>query len=116
MATCNDCLHFEACASMLRYIGFPVSEKQTAEDVEELCDDFKDKSRFIELPCKVWDKVYWINRLGEVAEAIVIKNGFSARIKSGFEYDIGYDEIGKTVFLTKEGAEVSTSERTKNEI
>ena len=45
MATCNDCLHNEMCYG-------------THTDDSPTCCDFKDKSRFIELPCKVGDTVY----------------------------------------------------------
>lgn len=51
MATCNDCIHNEACKSQV---------PRTFWDSETFCEDckyFKDKSRFIELPCKVGDKV-----------------------------------------------------------
>lgn len=65
----------------------------------------------IMLPCKVGDMVYWYSRSGEIIEAKIIKNGFCAKIESGFEYDVGYDEIGKTVFFTREEAEAALSER-----
>lgn len=46
MATCNDCIHNEACKSQV---------PRTFWDSETFCEDckyFKDKSRYIELPCK----------------------------------------------------------------
>lgn len=43
--TCKDCLHNE-----MRY--------GTHTDDSPACCDFKDKSRFIELPCKVGDTAY----------------------------------------------------------
>ena len=37
--TCEDCIHFEVCCYVDR--GLPI------------CDSFKDKSKFIELPCPI---------------------------------------------------------------
>lgn len=48
--------------------------------------------------------VYWYDMGGNLKEATV-KNKFFAELKNGFEYDVSYDEIGKTVFLTREEAE-----------
>ena len=43
--TCNDCIHNEVCYG-------------THTDDSPTCCDFKDKSRFIELPCKVGSTFY----------------------------------------------------------
>lgn len=45
MKTCEDCIHFEVCCYVDR--GLPI------------CDSFKDKSKFIELPCSVGDYCIW---------------------------------------------------------
>ena len=43
MATCKDCLHYEVCKAIENELDMiPPSQ----------CSCFKDKSRFIELPCK----------------------------------------------------------------
>lgn len=43
MATCKDCLHYEVCKAIENELDMiPPSQ----------CGCFKDKSRFIELPCK----------------------------------------------------------------
>lgn len=60
-------------------------------------------------PCKVGDKVYWYNMGGNICEAEVVLVGFVAKTK-GFEYDIDFNEIGKTVFLTREEAEAKLKE------
>lgn len=44
--TCEDCIHFEVCCYVDRFLP--------------ICDSFKDKSKFIELPCSVGDTVYTI--------------------------------------------------------
>lgn len=46
--TCENCIHRELC-NVHGYI-----------DADE-CGCFKDKSRYIELPCAVGDDVYWID-------------------------------------------------------
>ena len=51
MATCKDCLHNEVCMSIY---------KGTLAFADKSCEHFADKSRFVELPCKVGDVVYEI--------------------------------------------------------
>lgn len=51
MATCGDCIHFDLCEIMYSRIS----------EIEN-CDYFKDRSRFIELPCKVGDLIYIIKK------------------------------------------------------
>ena len=46
MKTCRDCIHYEVC--------------QDGSYRQSTCDSFKDKSRFIELPCSIGDTVYKI--------------------------------------------------------
>lgn len=48
MATCKDCLHYEVCKAI---------ENELYIIPTSWCGYFKDKSRYIELPCKVGDKV-----------------------------------------------------------
>lgn len=55
--TCKDCIHYGLCET-----------KGNAEifvrGIENICGYFKDKSKYIEVPCKVGDTVYWIGRKG----------------------------------------------------
>ena len=49
MKTCKDCLHYEVCKAIENELDMiPPSQ----------CGCFKDKSRYIELPCKVGDTAY----------------------------------------------------------
>jgi hypothetical protein len=75
------------------------------EEVERLADYLLENGVIV-LP----QTVYWYDMGGNLKEATV-KNKFFAELKNGFEYDISYDEIGKTVFLTKNQAQ----EALKNE-
>ena len=58
------------------------------------------------------EKVYWYGFDGKIREATV-KDEFVAELENGFEYDIPYKEIGKTVFLTKEEAEAKLRKEQK---
>lgn len=48
MKTCENCIHYDICATA--YGGC----------ILHICDSFKDKSKFIELPCSIGDLVYTI--------------------------------------------------------
>lgn len=50
--TCADCIHYDVC-------HYHITE-ETTMTVNECPHEFKDKSRFIELPCAVGDVVYQI--------------------------------------------------------
>lgn len=59
MKTCKDCIHCNVCpqdifaTDLHPYIDFSVRD-----DVEKSCEDFKDKTKVIELPCSIGDEVY----------------------------------------------------------
>ena len=110
---CKDCLYAEVCP------GFEVTQIN--------CDKFKDRQKFVELPCKVGDTVYFANcELQEVCLATVsmIEINFYTRYRNpiwlrieyksnliGFhEYHCPTGEIGKTVFFTREAAEKALKE------
>ena len=122
MATCNDCIHDEACKSQV---------PRTFWDSKDFCvgcEHFKDKSRYIELPCKVgdivwalWDvpnKTKYVVYCAEVKKICVSKKNcrlttifllepldFRGRLK---EYRL--DEFRKLFFLTYEEAEKKLKE------
>ncbi len=132
MATCKDCLHCEACKSIFEAVGYTVNGECVVEGAEKRCDQFADKSRFIELPCKVGDTVY-----AYCEDFFVILPYFVENMNIGYigksrnyifyeanchadetdelidEIDFDFDDIGKTVFLTKEEAEAALAERSK---
>jgi len=73
MATCKDCIHFESCKNLYETHGDELSGDSY------VCDFFKDRSRFVELPClikpraKVW---YILEGLSEVdLKEYAIKSG-----------------------------------------
>ena len=92
-------------------------------DVENVCPYYKDRDRFVELPCKVRDKIYvptrsfiseyeiscfHFGKQGMWFDSDVI-DGISTRLRNG-----DFDDVGKTVFLTREEAEAAMKEREEN--
>ena len=108
--TCKDCIHYDVCGESIF-----------------TCGQFKDKSRFIELPCKVGDTVYLVDFEYGIYKCIVndiqilsdnkpvytlyfySQNGYEAA-ELEWDIDIERDCFGKTVFLTKEEAEAKLKE------
>ena len=123
MASCKDCVHADMCK--YKDLPAPLSDSyiRESECIEKRCGDFKDRSRFVELPCVPGDTVYYIaniNGKDKINSAIIDE---VAIYKSGtIGYDCGVGEIGfssksigKRVFLTKEEAEQALKEREKDE-
>lgn len=123
--TCKDCIHYPVCADCDPVKVEVFGEDSTLEP-DGLCNHFKDKSRFIELPCAVGDVVYAYKHDWREDSEIVpyqITNITITQNKKGiwtkkyramllidgktidWQINFGFDEIGKTVFLTKEEAE-----------
>ena len=99
MATCKECLHFEVCQAL--------EENGQVEKINpKICGCFKDKSKFVELPCKVGDTVYQIEEGFEVYPSVINRIIYETK-------GIAFDEraIGKSIFLTREEAEKALKER-----
>lgn len=119
--TCENCVHFEVCAvkgkrSRNEYSKGKVINTIYSNIVEKTCKHFKDKSKIIDLPCNMGNKIFKFKNIngtptGEIVELSV--NGFvTVLITSPYNaFDI--EEIGKTVFLTKEEAEQKLKEMQK---
>ena len=131
MMLCKDCVRYEVCKDYVESVldGLQYNDSQMNGDD---CEFFKDRSRFVELPCKVGDRVYldnlhikyadvigiYIDAFGGVFDLriytnIQLANGF------GYEYfiskDYTFEDIGKRIFLTKGEAEQALKERESNE-
>lgn len=104
---CENCIHYECCCDWVS------SEDLKALSTSENCATYKDKSLFVELPCKVGDKLFRIftykMKIHDYTITEFLFNGNEILIygEGGYrECAICVDkEIGKTVFLTKEEAE-----------
>lgn len=117
--TCKDCIHYEACCNW-------TEEEHGAMEMtttEQGCNYFKDKSKFIESPCKVGDKIYTICDIFDES-TLKCKKIIKPRIidfVSSFSFlaeseGLIFSEVnfGKTVFLTREEAEKALKERENN--
>ena len=124
MENCKDC-HNCAFDLMCRNIGDWVG-------IRTPCSAYKDRSRFVELPCKIGDTVYSIYK-GDIEAHIVNRLEFctvgnNSECQDYFGTAEGIDDcdenfsfinftkatFGKTVFLTREAAEQALKERENN--
>lgn len=48
--TCKECIHFNACKSMLEIQGFSVADDHSYGE-GRVCEDFMDKSNWVEVHC-----------------------------------------------------------------
>ena len=127
MASCKECVH----ADMCRFYTEELAKTKgitLGEDIFEyfstgdVCEHFKDRSLFVELPCSTSETLFVIEDSGEIiidkVETIVTigyDEDFSqSRLDcySGKHYLV--KDIGKTVFLTREEAEKALKEREEN--
>ena len=107
MAICKECVHVELC-----------SYAQNSNNEFEHCANFRDRSRFVELPCKLGDFVYFIKARRVMADIVskftIDRCGVMLQRVNG--YNLGYtDQLGKKIFLTCEEAEQALKEREENE-
>ena len=109
MANCKDCLHNNICNIKQRY-NHP---KYALQHIEKYCEHFKDRSRFVELPCKVGDMFYEPKRHQiteyQITRIVLTEFGlhFGIILKKGLSFRsiITPYDIGKVVFTTREEAE-----------
>ena len=59
--TCKECLHYVVCKVVADSGKFVLDIERP--DQSQRCPNFKDKSRFVELPCKIGDEVYRVSCL-----------------------------------------------------
>lgn len=113
---CENCIHYDACKMWADIYGLAFGSAR-------FCEHYKDKSLFVERPCKVGDVVYVWGELVEIMSRYeivtvnLIDGKFQGQMKSLWVHskNSGYvrwheDDFGKTVFLTKEEAERKLSE------
>ena len=103
MSKCENCIHYDACEDWanidnLNKLGFPFE----CEGDTKPCAFYKDKTLFVELPCKVGDTLYFGNYKGEVVENEILDIRYRTKTKSGFYNDISIDKVGKTVYVTRQ--------------
>lgn len=105
MASCKDCLHNKVCINFSSY----------NDDLKMICPEFIDRSRNIELPCKIGDILYeicerkrsgkWKKTIVErVVHGIEVSSGGYISARCGTSITVFLSNLGKTVFLTQEEA------------
>lgn len=112
MKTCKDCIHYDVCA-------YHITEESDMT-VQECASGFKDKARYIKLPCAVGDDVYeaigytkYIHII-EVSRVVYTKEyglEFGGYTRNQTYRMFNASDIGQTIFLTKEEAEKALAER-----
>ena len=106
MATCKDCLHYEACKKFNEIRTNVINDSERG--AENLCEVYADKSRFMEVPCKVGDTVYQIDA-ERVYEYKVTNIVYETPVISFDKRAVGNGSL----FLTREEAEAALAERMK---
>lgn len=104
MKTCKDCIGY-----VYDFCDFHYTEEEMQEyeinDMSESCHFFKDKAKFIELPCPIGESVYMISSGRDEWTG----NYFTMVIKTPFKLDM-MNMFNKRVFLTREEAEKKLEE------
>lgn len=122
MATCKECLHYCVCKAVADTGKFALDTERY--DQSERCPNFTDRSRFIELPCKVGDVVWvivdGINTPLEAKVRIVhIQNStiaLSLSVRGYFPVIKTEDNLGESIFLEKEEAEAALARKREEKV
>ena len=95
MASCKDCLSVDVCKTAIEF-GFYKAERMFDYD----CKHFKDRNRFVELPCKVKDLIDTIighNEIVAIWERRKNKEGrYHALLWKGMALDIPEEYLERT--------------------
>ena len=125
MVTCKDCLHNHVCDLWREQEGQDAKSWSDSDDWD--CDYFADKSRFVELPCKVGDVVYRVSFSPKHIIPLTVEGflykGCSWQVRctqlvpswvgNQKEHNyIAFSSFGKAAFLAREEAEAKLAERT----
>lgn len=109
MASCKECIHFDRCKGLYKF-------DRLQKAVSKGCSYFKDRSRFVELPIKPGEKIYYFDTAGRIYKSTVNRLVYAA---TGFliDSDVMFNSnlIGKRFFLTREAAEQALKERESND-
>ena len=127
--SCTDCFNYEACRRYEKLFHKYITGLICAD---RDCEDFKDRSEWVHLPCKIGATLYtnisrqgWYLRAKDrpyeckvvfigLNDSSKMGRGFlNAEIKNGCMLQFNFSDIGKTVFLTREEAENALAERGK---
>lgn len=101
--TCKNCFNYENCKKLEKLLHRNIA---CLEEADIDCEDFEDRSAWVQLPCKVGDAVYQFDNAGRIYESVVTRIIYDTPI-------ISFDKnaIGVSVFLSREEAERVLKER-----
>ena len=110
--TCNDCIHFDLCIPVYSKI-FGKGNGLDAEAETDGCGYFKDRSRFVELPCKLGDEIF-CTTMGKIHQAVVDRIELYDEGVAIITTD-GYCPDSSICYHTQEEAEQALKERIEND-
>ena len=139
MPKCRNCVHWEACreyvtrSAAARGVDLDTTELEQIFDSDD-CDHFRDRSRFVELPCHVGDTVYMLTeqtqKLGrkKITKTVIVEccvdnfrigdAGYPSAALCDNEnvwcYGVEPKMFGEIIFLSRESAEQALKERDSN--
>lgn len=98
MASCKDCLHVEVCREYVMGLAAARGVELNEAEIEQVlvsddCENFKDRSRFVELPVKISDKYYM-----DIKQAKTVSN-MLLTISQNFEYNGDNSSAFKSYFI-----------------
>ena len=113
--TCKNCLHYEACKDT--YYTAKGCDNIALYDfdgemyADSGCEDFTNRSEWMHLPCKAEQQLWFVEN-GEIKSSTVDRlvyeelstDDIFTRI-DGYGFSVFFEDVGKTVFLTREEAE-----------
>lgn len=102
MASCHDCVHVEVCGTFSAVSE--IFEITSPERIASDCDNFKDRARFVELPC-TGDKVYELCRINQFGDYKIDESEIRGFIVDTDGTAFDYELLGERFFLTREEAE-----------
>ena len=108
MTTCNDCIHSGVCA-MRREPRCFLTDPPISENIEHECLDFHAKDRFVELPCKLGDEIFYTT-MGKIHQAFVDRIELYDEGVAIITTD-GYCPDSSICYHTREEAEKALKER-----
>lgn len=124
MHTCKDCLHYNACKSMyIHGLDEYTAVMNYQEDIFDNehyadvynCEDFTHKDEWVHLLYNIGKKffrtIFWRNTIDECTVSSLTQKAdktWKIRLTSGIfrtTFEITANDIGKSIFLTREEAE-----------
>lgn len=115
MASCKDCLYYEPCSALNAEFKKHPKDFIETDLCAKQCTTFKDRSQFVELPCKVGDLIYIIKKArglsvrGAKVNSITITESGKIQVSCYRSSFIGL--WSDDAFATKEEAEAALKER-----